>query len=499
MIGTNLSATFLNESDFTRGFQYATMAKNAAQRCHSDEDLAAALTHLGFISLMRDKDTVSTVSLFNQALALYHKLNNPFREAYLISTLAQTEYPDQDKVLEKLITAQKIYDKVGPTSTEAAENLADIARAYKSKADAPSATDRKKHLDLAARYLDRAIAITAGNNAIQELAVLNERGSSLEADRGHFEEAYRRTQVYQKINDSLFSQDKKNELAGIQGKYDLELKDKEIALGKAQLSAQRRTQWALAAGILLLGIIGGLLYRLARQRKKSNTTLLTLNTRLDEANKVKARFFGILSHDLRGPISNLLSFLHLVKEEPDSISQADQASHRQQISRSAEELLETMESMLLWSKEQMDDFRPDFRLVQVDDLFSYLEKFFGGDQRASIRFSNPANLTLSADENYLRVIMQNLTSNALKALQNTPGGNIDWSARVVGDKTVLEIRDNGPGIQPEQAKALFSDTPAVNARTGFGLHLVRDLARAIHYTISVDSQPGLGTRFILAA
>jgi len=96
--------------------------------------------------------------------------------------------------------------------------------------------------------------------------------------------------------------------------------------------------------------------------------------------------------------------------------------------------------------------------------------------------------------------MQNLTSNAIKVLKNDPNGVIEWNAKTEGDKTILSITDNGPGIDKEQVKALYNeDSIGVNARTGFGFHLIRDLAKAIKYKISIQSQPGLGTTFTLSA
>jgi signal transduction histidine kinase len=256
----------------------------------------------------------------------------------------------------------------------------------------------------------------------------------------------------------------------------------------------------LIAGLLLLGVIGGLLYRQSRNRKKINTTLMVLNNELDEANKVKARFFGILSHDLRSPVANLVNFLHLQKNDPELLPPEQQASHQQKISQSAEDLLNTMETMLLWSKEQMENFKPQIRTIAVTDLFAYLQKFFSQTDAVQITFSDATGLVVSADENYLRVIMQNLTSNAIKVLKNTANASICWSAIKEGNKTILSITDNGPGISDEQLNVLYDeDSVGVNAKTGFGLHLISDLAKAIHYKISVRSPSGEGTTFILSA
>jgi len=105
---------------------------------------------------------------------------------------------------------------------------------------------------------------------------------------------------------------------------------------------------------------------------------------------------------------------------------------------------------------------------------------------------------IPADENYLRTIMQNLTSNAIRALKRTPDAVIEWRATTDKDKAILSITDNGPGIEPARVKSLFDESVVSNEKTGFGLHLIRDLAKAIRYKIAVQSEPGKGTTFILS-
>jgi signal transduction histidine kinase len=302
---------------------------------------------------------------------------------------------------------------------------------------------------------------------------------------------------YYTINDSLFSQDKKNQLAALESRDKMDLKDKALAISKLELAGQRRTLVAMMMGILLLAIIGILLVRQNRIRKKSNTMLMVLNSRLDEANKLKAKFFGILSHDLRSPIANLVNYLYLLKNEPEQLSKEDNITSQLQISQSAEDLLRTMETMLLWSKEQMDQFRPDIKIIPVHILFDHIRSFSPSPRHTTIVLSNPDNLDISADENYIKVIMQNLTSNALKALKNHSQGLIEWKARRNGNHTVLSITDNGPGIHADQIKAFYSDDTVINSNTGFGFRIIRDLAEAIHYTISIESLAGTGTTFTL--
>ena len=145
----------------------------------------------------------------------------------------------------------------------------------------------------------------------------------------------------------------------------------------------------------------------------------------------------------------------------------------------------------------MDNFRPEVNVISVTDLFAYLQKFFSGNSTIRFSFITDEQLTVYSDENYLQTIMQNLTANAVKALQQTPDAAIEWMAWKENDKTYFSIADNGPGISAEQAKTLFSETNVTGARHGLGLHIIKDLAKAISCSIAVQSDNN-GSRFTLS-
>ena len=100
--------------------------------------------------------------------------------------------------------------------------------------------------------------------------------------------------------------------------------------------------------------------------------------------------------------------------------------------------------MLLWCKEQMENFRPNIKTIAVTDLFEYIRKFFVHTEKVNIIFNAVPGLMVSTNENYLRTIMQNLISNAIRALKNTSDASIEWKAE--GEARLLSATDNGPGI-----------------------------------------------------
>jgi signal transduction histidine kinase len=499
LVATNITTAFSAQNNLTKAAEYAQMALKNAEIAKNPAHMSKALLQIGNIQ-MRLKDTAAARIYIKRAFEIAEGMNDKSAVAQVLTNMAIMEYPKYEKQIEVMLKAKEILDEVNPSSLVSLVNTHNLGDAYYNLALSSKSRDKESYFRKSELYLIEAKNLAVQTSNAEVLVNNNLAFARLEEAKGNYKSALAYYRQSTAISDSLFSQDKKNEIAGLEGKHNMAIKDSEIAVNKLMLSNQRKTQLGLIAGLLLAGVIGALLYRQARSRKKTNTTLMVLNNQLDEANKVKAKFFGILSHDLRSPVANLINFLQLQKNEPELLSAEQHANYQQKISASAEDLLSNMESMLIWSKEQMGNFKPQIRSVAVNDLFAYLQKFFPQNGNVKISFTHVPGLMVSSDENYLRIIMQNLTSNAIKAVDNAANGVIEWSARKEGDKTILVITDNGPGINEEQLKALYNgDNIGTNSRTGFGFHLIQDLAKAIQYKILVQSSPGTGTTFILSA
>ena len=498
LVGTNLTASFYAQKNYTKALEYADMTLTYGKLSQTANNIGKAFLEIGVIK--QDlHDTTAAKTYLDSALKVYEEMGNQSAIAQTLSQKATLAYPDYKTAIDILLKAQKILADIGPASVASIENIASLGETYYDLALQSNSKEKDGLLNKAEYYLNKGIGYCKETNNIEYQADMYLLLSKIKEERKEYMPALQNFKLYYSINDSLFSQDKKNELAGLEGKHKIELKDNEIAINKLKLISQQKTSLLLTVGLALLAIIGALLVWQNRMRKKSNATLMVLNNQLDEANKIKLKFFGILSHDLRSPVSSLANYIHVLNEAPDLISDEEKNSSQQQISQSTQELLQTLETMLLWSKEQMENFKPDIKLVPVSNLFNYLQKFFAHPEPIQISFSDPDRLEVLADENYLQVIMQNLTANAIKSLRDSPEGLIEWKAMKSGGKTILSIKDNGPGIREEQAKTLFEESNVANARSGFGFHLIRDLAKAIHYKISIESKPGTGTTFILAA
>ena len=283
-----------------------------------------------------------------------------------------------------------------------------------------------------------------------------------------------------------------------QEKENLELlsaqKDRINAL---EMAGQRRFRFGLIAGMVLLAVIGALIYRQSATRKATNQRLVTINAQLDEANKIKARFFGILSHDLRGPLVGLINFLNLQREEPQLLSADIREQHQQKMIHSAENLLGTIEDLLLWSKGQMKNFKPEIKTLTVNRLFDEIKSLYPDNDHLKIELGQSDHMNITTDENYLKTIIRNLTGNALKAVKGRSDGKVEWTATEDNGRKYLSVSDNGPGISVAQQRALFEEMDSADGKNGLGFSLIRDFGRAIHCSITVNSSPGNGSIFTL--
>lgn len=504
-----IAVIYFLQHDYKRSLEYSLKVIEKQRSINNEMGLVNEFINIAD-TYYRLADFINAERYNLKALELSKKLGLAFQEGIVYSQLGLLSSNDPSVSLEYLFKAQKILESISPNFSSTILNRGEIGKAflkiYKPGKEIPVLADnpnlpktKDELLQKAEIYLQNAVTASRETGDKDKEASFSADLAEVQFLKGNFKSAYSNLNISNLLHDSLYSQENKNKIAALESQKKVDLKDKEIQINMLTISNQRKTQLGLIAGLCFLGIIGGLLYRQSHTRKKTNTTLIKLNTDLDEANRVKAKFFGILSHDLRGPVANLVNFLHLQKESPGLFTAEQADANRKKISDSAESLLETMEAMLFWSKEQMENFKPQKVNIAVGDLFDYIQKFFSQTEQVTIKFNFEPDLAVATDENYLKVIMQNLTSNAIRALKNTPGAMIDWKAKKDGDNVILSITDNGPGISKENAKVLLEDNMAINAKNGFGLHLIKDLAKAIGYKISIQSQTGMGTTFTLSA
>lgn len=249
---------------------------------------------------------------------------------------------------------------------------------------------------------------------------------------------------------------------------------------KIQVDTDQRIKNIYIVGIGLLIIISGVLYWQNELRKKAIEELA-------KANEMKSRFFGILNHDLRRPVAGLISYLQLKTAAPDIINAEDSAAFEQKTMQTAQNLLENMEELLFWCKDQMQSFTPEFKQVYIYKLFEDTKFFFSYEDTINIVYEIPSDLKIKTDENYLKTIIRNLTSNAIAAVTHIENPVIRWTARSEKKRVVLSIVNNGGVISQDKIDILYNmDNNNKSIKEGLGLKIIRDLSQSIGCKIEVE-------------
>lgn len=504
----NISNVYLFQKNYEKALEYGFKALNLRKKFKTVEKtnvttgIELGNSYFTIANLYVEMGEYTKAKPFFESAIKEHKqAENKLGLAKAYSSLALTFGENYEKRIETGLLAKDLWDKVNPNNLEAINNMANLGKAYYEWAQKPwIKSEKAKHNELlknAEKYILEAINLSKINGETAYKAMNLGYLAELQALKGDYKNAFLNLKIFKESEDSLYSQKAKNEIAGLETKREVEIRDKEIQLSKLALDSQKKQKIGYLVGLALLSVIGGLLFYQNQNRKKSNQKLQKLNEELDEANKLKARFFAILSHDLRSPVSNLINFLQLQKDAPELVTPEMKIRNELKIRNSAENLLENMESMLLWSKSQMEHFEPKIKKVSVDDLFDYLQKTATNYPNIQFHFENTENISLNTDEDYLKTILQNLNQNAIKALKNREDGCVIWKAKKVANKLEISILDNAGGMPQDEIDKFQNGTHDLGGKSGFGLQVVKDLAKKLDLQIEVKAIPNKGTEVVL--
>lgn len=224
---------------------------------------------------------------------------------------------------------------------------------------------------------------------------------------------------------------------------------------------------------------------------KKNRQLDMLNEQLMAANQAKAKLFGIISHDLRSPVSQLFTFLRLQQNHPGVLSEACKDQCQQELLLSSSNLLVAMEDLLLWSKSQMDHFTLNNEDVDITHLLAELMRLQQAEvkgKKLKLEIEKPDYQFVYSDYNLLFTILRNLLQNAVRhAFSETV---ISICAKLnAQQQPYLSIINHGEMIPAERLEKLINDVDINSKSSGYGLLIVKDLSTMIGAQLNICSTP----------
>jgi PAS domain S-box-containing protein len=239
------------------------------------------------------------------------------------------------------------------------------------------------------------------------------------------------------------------------------------------------------------------------ERKRAESHLITALDEAREADRAKTSFLANMSHELRTPLNAILGFSSIIRQQTfGPVGDPHYAGYIDDIYRSAEHLLEVIKDILDMAKVQAGHFELHPEMIDVASNVDICVKMLEPQRQTAghrLTVSLPVNARLMrADARVLRQITLNLLSNAVK--YTAPGGAIDLTVRIRGDKVIIRVKDNGYGMPPEHLARIgepflqFSDVMSRRqGGTGLGLALVKLYAQQHGGSLEVESEVGVGT------
>jgi len=239
-------------------------------------------------------------------------------------------------------------------------------------------------------------------------------------------------------------------------------------------------------------------HKLAEEEIKLKNELLQI------INAEKDKFFSILAHDLRGPLSAFVAATKIITEEIQTMKFEEIKEITLSMKTSAINIYSLLENLLEWSRLRRGvmDFIPErFNLKKkIEECINVLSES-ARKKGIEIKIFVPDELDVLADSHMFEAVIRNLVSNAIKF--TTSGGKVTLTAGYNEDHTIeIKISDSGIGMTPELKNKLFqinekTSRPGTEGEpsTGLGLLLCKEFVEKHGGKIWVESRVEQGSTF----
>ncbi|MFT6867319.1 MAG: signal transduction histidine kinase [Cyclobacteriaceae bacterium] len=242
------------------------------------------------------------------------------------------------------------------------------------------------------------------------------------------------------------------------------------------------------------------------QTLRENDTLKIYLNEINAQKKLKDRFFAIISHDLRGPVTAFQGLSSMIEsyiknsrfdELEEMVSEVDQATN--QLSR-------LLDNLLNWASSELSIIPYSPAKINVSEMVEDLFQIHHTSARVKkIKLVNAAdkNVNIWSDLNSTVTIFRNIVHNSLKFTEEN--GSIEIATKVDGEHIAIMVKDSGVGVSVDKLANIFklsdkSSTYGTHGEKGIGLglQLVNEFTKLNHGQLNIESVIGVGTTFTIS-
>lgn len=224
-------------------------------------------------------------------------------------------------------------------------------------------------------------------------------------------------------------------------------------------------------------------------------------THLRELDRLKDTFVSVAAHELRTPLSTMKAWMHATLEDGEEVAPERLRRILEGIARQTDKMERLVDDLLDVSRLSVGRMLLERRLVDLSEVAaSVLAQVAATSKGHRFTLDAACRVPVFADETRLEQVLTNLLTNAVRYSPN--GGVIELAVGVEGDEAVIEVRDEGVGIPPEQLQRVFERfyraSPEVKLGAdglGVGLWICHELVAMHGGRIEVESHVGHGSTF----
>jgi PAS domain S-box-containing protein len=217
-----------------------------------------------------------------------------------------------------------------------------------------------------------------------------------------------------------------------------------------------------------------------------------------KAHEIRETFIGVLSHELRTPITTIYGGVKVLARGRRSID--EEREILRDVEAESDRLHRLVEDLLVLARAERGSLEPEVDPIRLGNV---VERIVAAEQaRSAVRFaleSAPGMPLVRGDETYIEQVLRNLLGNAAKYAP--PGSTVEVSLAPVDDAVEVRVRDHGPGLPgdvTDRVFELFYRSPELArnvAGAGIGLFVSRSLVEAMGGRIWALNRPEGGAEF----
>lgn len=212
------------------------------------------------------------------------------------------------------------------------------------------------------------------------------------------------------------------------------------------------------------------------------------------------KLMRVLTHEIMNSVTPLVS----LSQSAAQLVAQDEFSSKEAVLKSLQTIHRRGEGLLTFTQAYRSVAKMPqvhWQMVDIDSVFQSIKNLKEADirkQGIELELHGAPGLQIDGDPALLEQVLINLVLNALEALEGQPNGKIVLQSKMEGNKTCIEVSDNGPGIAAEDLDRVFIPFFTTKERgSGVGLSISREIIRKMGGSLRIESEEGKGTTCIM--